>query len=152
MILFLFSKESLAAAGRARIEKQKEIDLAKIETRRIEALEKLNIKYEHWDKAAKTIGYIGITSLFLLFSIIFGNDLIKLISFYFNEFKQYLKKRKETTKVEEEPKEENVRIQMEYSKKLGQNLEKVYFKLVKVNAINKRKNKKIKLNLEKQTI
>jgi hypothetical protein len=137
----LFSKESLAAAGRARIEKQKEIDSAKIEKRRIEALEKLNIKYEHWDKAAKSFGYIGITSLFLLFSIIFGNDLIKLISFYFNEFKLYWKRRKETTKVEGEPKEDNVRIQMELSKKLEQDLEKVYFELVKVNGDNKRKNK-----------
>ena len=78
MNIFFFSKESLAAAGRARIEKQKEIDLAKIETRRIEALEKLNIKYEHWDKAAKSLGYIGIMSIVLLFGSIFGNDLIKL--------------------------------------------------------------------------
>ncbi len=118
--------------------------MAKIEKRRIEALEKLNIKYEHWDKAAKSFGYIGITSLVLLFTIIFGNDLIKLISFYFNEFKQYLNNRKETKKLKEEPKEEedNVQIQMELSEKLEQDLEKVYFKLVKVNATNKRKNNK----------
>ena len=74
-----------------------------------------------------------------MFSIIFGNDLIKLISFYLNEFKLYWKRRKATTKVKEEPKEENVRIQLEYSEKLEQDLEKVYFKLVKINAINKRK-------------
>ena len=123
--------------------------MAKIEKRRIEALEKLNIKYAHWDKAAKSFGYIGITSIVLLFGSIFGNDLIKLISFYFNEFKQYLKKRKETkeepkeeTKKKKEEEEQNVRIQMELSEKLEQDLEKVYFKLVKVNAINKRKNKK----------
>ena len=129
--------------------------MAKIETRRIEALEKLNIKYEHWDKAAKTIGYIGITSLFLLFSIIFGNDLIKLISFYFNEFKLYWKSRNETAKVKEEEaeaEEEDVRIQMEYSEKLEKNLEKVYFKLVKVNAINKRKNKNLFSNKKLKTI
>ena len=124
--------------------------MAKIETRRIEALEKLNIKYEHWDKAAKSLGYIGIMSIVLLFGSIFGNDLIKLISFYFNEFKQYWKKRKETKEEvkeetqnkEEEEEENNVKIQMELSEKLEQDLEKVYFKLVKVNAINKRKNKK----------
>ena len=148
-MVFIF-KKSLAAAGRARILYQKEIELAKIEKRRIEALEKLNIKYEHWDKVAKSFGYIGLTSIVLLFGSIFGNDLIKLISFYFNEFKKYLKKRKETKeevkeetkKKEEEEEEQNVRIQMELSEKLEQDLEKVYFKLVKVNAINKRKNKK----------
>ncbi len=58
--------------------------------------------------------------------------------------KQYWKQRKETTKVKEEPKEkeDNLRIQIELSEKLEQDLEKVYFKLVKVNAINKRKIKK----------
>ena len=126
---------------------QKEIELAKIEKRRIEALEKLNRDYYYWDKAAKAFGYIGISSLVLLFGSIFGNDLIKLISFYVNEFKQYLKKRNETKEeVKEETKkkeeENDVRIQMELSEKLEQDLEKVYFKLVKVNAINKRKNKK----------
>ncbi len=114
--------------------------MAKIEKRRIEALEKLNIKYENWDKAAKTIGYIGITSLVLLFSIVFGNDLINLITFYLNEFKQYFKSRNDTTKVKEETKEEDIlKIKMELSEKLDHDLEKVYFKLVKVNAINKRK-------------
>jgi hypothetical protein len=118
--------------------------LAKIETRRIEALEKLNIKYKNWDKAAKSFGYIGISSLVFLISIIFGNDLIKLISFYFSKLRQYLKKRKETTKQKEE-KDEYVKIQMEYSEKLEQDLEKVYFKLVEVNAINKiKRNKNIK--------
>ncbi len=118
--------------------------MAKIETRRIEALEKLNIKYKNWDKAAKSFGYIGISSLVFLISIIFGNDLIKLISFYFSKLRQYLKKRKETTKQKEE-KDEYVKIQMEYSEKLEQDLEKVYFKLVEVNAINKiKRNKNIK--------
>ena len=103
VILCFLSEESQAAAGRARIEEQKEIELAKIGTRRIEALEKLNIKYKHWDKAAKSFCYIGITSIVLLFSIIFGNDLIKLVSFYFNKFKQYCISRKETPKVKDEP-------------------------------------------------
>ena len=129
--------------------------MAKIETRRIEALEKLNRDYYYWDKAAKSFGYIGITSIVLLFSIIFGNDLIKLIYFYFNKFKQYWRRRRDgTRKLKEESKdeEENVKIQMEHSNKLEQDLEKVYFKLVKVNAINKRKNKNLFSNKKLKTI
>ena len=76
-----------------------------------------------------------------MFASIFGNDLIKLITYYFKRFRQFLKKRKETIeKVKEETnEEENVRIQIDYSEKLEQDLEQVYFKLVKVNAVNKRK-------------
>ncbi len=116
--------------------------MAKIETRRIEALAKLDLDYYYWDKAAKSFGYIGITSLVLLFGVIFGNDCLKFILCYFKRLGNFFKKRKETKKeVKEKTKEEeNVRIQMEYSEKLEEDLEQVYFKLVEINVRKREKN------------
>ena len=114
--------------------------MAKIEKRRIEALAKLDRDYYYWDKAAKSFGYIGISSLFLLFGVIFGNDCLKFILHYFNRLRICFKRKKETKKLTKE--EENVKIQMEYSEKLEEDLEKVYFKLVEINARKRKRREK----------
>jgi hypothetical protein len=118
------------------------VDLAKIEKRRVEVLQKLSNQYYYWDKAAKTIGFIGLGSIILLVVIIFGNDIVKLFYFYLNEWRQYW--RKETKKqIEEEnlnkrkeEEEQNERIRIEYSDRLEEDLERVYFQLVKANVKN----------------
>jgi hypothetical protein len=124
--------------GRARIEQQKQIELAKIEAQRLENLKKLNIEYETKDKVAKSIGYIGIAFLTVLFGSIFGNDLIKLCIFYLNQLKEWCMMKKEMKKQEKE--QTSLEINYVDNKHLEARLEKVYIKLLKANAINRSQN------------
>ncbi len=131
----------MAIVGRARIEQQKKIQLANIETRRVENLKKLDEKYESWDKAAKTIGYIAIAFLSFLFGSIFGNDLIKIFVHFFNVLKEWWKvKRAKQDNDELESEQVRSEIDQNYSTKLDEDLERVYFELVKANAVKRNTN------------
>ena len=78
--------------------------MAKIESRRIEALAKLDRDYYYWDKAAKSFGYIGISSLFLLFGVFEDNFetplvfLFCIVSILFNYYYNYKSVKKITLK------------------------------------------------------
>ena len=128
--------------GRARIEQQKQTQLANIETRRIENLKRLNIEHETKDKVAKSIGYIGIAFLVVLFGSIFLNDFIKLCIYYWNGLREWWREKKGHEEKKVEAATDHVRLEMdqEYSSELEEALERVYFKIVKVNRENRRIN------------
>ncbi len=131
----------MAAAGRARIEEQKQTALTNIQKNRDAALKQLDIQYASADKAKQSFGYIGITFLAALFGSIFLNDLIKLCVYYFNCFRDWWrhesaikKKSQENKKIESEVPELRIEMEQDYLDHLDASLEQVYFKLVKVNA------------------
>jgi hypothetical protein len=136
--------DSIAAAGRARIEEQKQTALANIEKNRVAALKQLDIQFASADKAKQSFGYIGITFLGVLFGSIFGNDFIKLCIYYFRHlrdlWRRFWQRRKEakenTEKLEATKNEIVLELEQTYADDLEESLEKVYFKLVKVNAEN----------------
>jgi uncharacterized membrane protein YcjF (UPF0283 family) len=105
----LKNKASIAAAGRARIEEQKQTALTKIQKNREAALKQLDIQYANWDKAKTSFGFIGITFLAVLFGSIFGNDLIKLIVHYFNHLRDWYRRWCQSQRPEEKSEEENER-------------------------------------------
>jgi len=98
------------------------------------------------DKAS--FGFIGITFLSVLFGSIFLNDLIKVCYYYYNGLREWWREKKEQEeeekRKEDELKSNEVRLDMinqNYVDELEQDLESVYFKLVKVNARNRRNDK-----------
>ncbi len=131
----------MAAAGRAKIEQQKQTALANIEKKKEAALNKLNIQYANADKAKKSFGYIGITFLIVLFKSIFLNDFVKLCIYYFNGLREWWRRKRNIQEQNENAiQQEQVKIEMERvinSDLLEEKLERVYFKLVELNA-NKR--------------
>ncbi len=120
-------------AGRTRIEKYRLEQLNKIETNRKEALAKLNIKYATADKVKTSFGFIGITFLSVLWSLIILNDLCKSLYFCYEEIKDTWKliKEREVVKIqlEREEKEDE-----HYSQDLDEKLEKFHWKLVQACA------------------
>jgi hypothetical protein len=128
---------SKAAAGRARIEEQKQTALLNIQKNKEAALKQLDIEYAYSDKAKTSFGYIGITFLTVLCGAIFGNDFIKLCIHYFNRLRDWYRKwcprKRHEEKLEEENKKEII-LEMDHSYDLDDALEKVYFKLVRNNA------------------
>ena len=132
--------------GRARIEQQKQVELANIQAEKEENLKKLNIQYETADKAKTSFGYIGIAFLTILFGSIFGNDLIKLLIYYFYGFREWRSENEEQEKEkrkQDEVTSNDVRLEIDqyYASKLDEGWERVYFKLVKVNARIRRNDK-----------
>ena len=131
----ILTKDSIAIIGRARIEQQKQTALTNIQKSKNAKLKQLDIEYASADKAKTSFGYIGITFLTVLFGSIFLNDFIKLLVYIYNELNDsWCEKRGDKVK-----KNEHVIIQIdeEGEEKLEDNLEKVYFKLVKANAMRK---------------
>ena len=130
----------MSAVGRARIDQQKQFELANIQTQKEENLKRLNIQYEKADKAKTSFGFIGITFLIVLFGSIFGNDLIKLCIYYFNGLREYRREKKDKEENEKRKRVEatfgDIRLEIEkdYAYELEEDLERVYFKLVEVNA------------------
>ena len=110
--------------------------LNKIETNRKEALAKLNIKYATADKVKTSFGFIGITFLSVLWSLIILNDLCKSLYFCYKEIKDIRKLKKERVELSE------VKIQLEedekddkhYAQDLEEKLEKFHWKLVQACA------------------
>ena len=117
------------------IEKNRLIRLVNIEKNRKEALAKLNLQYATADKAKTTIGYIVIMFNAFIWGCIIINDLMKLVGFFYDESKIYLKEKREQ---KENRKRENVNanIQMEIvrSEQLQEKLDKFHIKLVKACA------------------
>ena len=135
----------MAAAGRARIEQQKQTAMANIQKNREAALTALNIQYANADKAKTSFGYIGITFLVVLFGSIFLNDFIKLCIYLHNDLREWWRGNEndgqEQLNNRNNETEQEVQIEMDriYGEDLEEKLERVYFKLLEVNA-NKRRN------------
>ena len=125
----------MATVERALIKEQQKAALDKIQKNKEAALNKLNIQFATADKAKQSLSYIGITFLAVLYGSIFLNDFIKLLVYIYNELNDsWCEKSGDKVK-----KNEHVIIQIdeEGEEKLEDNLEKVYFKLVKANAMRK---------------
>ncbi len=142
---FCIIQDLIAAVGRARIEEQKQSALANIQKNKNATLKKLDIQYVNWDKAKKSIGYVGITFLACLFGSIFANDFIKVCIYYIKYMRGrwvrwWHRKNEEKRELTEENKDEII-LEMEqaYSDDLEESLEKVYIKLLEANAKNNRK-------------
>ncbi len=110
--------------------------LTKIEARRQEALNQLNIKYAYADKVKTSFSYIGVTFWSVIWGCIILNDLVKLLKVCFDETKDLLKERRE---INENKKNENgdikqTAIHLEedemYNQDLEEKLEKVHLKLI----------------------
>ena len=122
--------------GRAKIEKGRLEQMAKIEENRKAALAGLNIKYASADKAKTSFRFIGITFLGVLWSVIILNDLAKLFRLCYEETRELLKERREQHHNEKTEKEfDQVTIQLEDDEKylddLEEKLGKVHWQLVK---------------------
>ena len=134
----------MAAAGRARIEQQKQAELANIQKKKEAALNALNIQYATADKAKTSFGFTGVIFLTVLFGSILGNDLLKVCSYCCNGLGRWWRKKKENDmnkKVENDVKKtDEIIVDLKDQDDLDETLEKVYFKLVKINAINRRDN------------
>ena len=146
----------MAAAGRARIEQQKQTALANIEKNKEAALTALNIQYAAADKAKTSFGYIGVTFLVVLFGSIFLNDFIKFCIYLFNDLREWWRVKKEnkeiakrTKNTQKEKDEQAIFLQIE-NRDLEEKLERVYFKLVEVNA--KKSRNQWKLNIRSTKI
>ncbi len=137
--ILMKKKASIAAAGRAHIEEQKQTALTNIQKNKDAALKQLDIQYANWDKAKTSFGYIGITFLSVLFGTIFGNDLIKLCIHYFRHlrdwYRSWWQRKRPEEKLEEANKDEIIlEMEQNHADDLEDALEKVYFKLVRNNA------------------
>ena len=109
--------------------------MAKIETKRKEALAQLNIKYETADKAKTSFGYIGIIFLSSIWFLIILNDLMKLFHLCYEETKSLIKeKQQENDKNIEEQEQVKIQLEDEYSNDLGEKLDKIHLQLVKACA------------------
>ena len=85
----------MAINGRSSIAKKQQIELAAIETKRVEQLQKLGVKFAVADSAKSSLGYIGIISLSMLFGSFLMNDFIKVCNWAY----QYYSKRNKTFKL-----------------------------------------------------
>ena len=126
--------------GRAKIEKSRLEQIAKIEANRKEELDRLNLQYATADKAKTSFGIIGILCITLTLGSIILNDLVKLFKEIFDEIRErWIKNKKERerkvndieqVRIELEEDEENLK----YSQDLEEKLEEIHFKLVKACA------------------
>jgi len=149
--MIYFKKDLLAAAGRARIEEQKQTALTNIQKNRDAALKQLDIQYASADKAKQSFGFIGIAFLAVLFGSVFLNDLFKLIIYYYLELKSYWRRKEveNKSKLEKNTSDtSDVRIEMDNlndaNQKLEEALEKVYIRLLtaKIKRTTRRKKSK----------
>jgi hypothetical protein len=129
--------------ARARIEEQKQTALVNIQKNKKEALKQLDIQYASADKAKQSFGYIGVAFLIVLFVSVFGNDLIKLLAHYFNRLRDWWRQRRnmndqrERERDEAEQEQVQLELEQEHAANLDERLERVYLRLVQVNANNR---------------
>ncbi len=131
--------------ARARIEEQKQEALTNIQKNKDAALKQLDIQYASADKAKQSFGYIGITFLATIFGSVFANDLIKIIGHYFTRLRDWWRQRRNNNNNQREQRErdeaeqEQVQIELdqEYADDLEERLNRVYLRLVQVNANNR---------------
>ncbi len=84
----------MALEGRTRIEKERIEQIAKIEANRKEALARLNLQYAIADKVKTSFGIIGTLFILITWCCIILNDLVKLLSFLFEETKVFIYERR----------------------------------------------------------
>jgi hypothetical protein len=113
--------------------------LARIETKRQQALKELGIKYSTADKAKKCFGFIGIISLSILYGVILLNDLIKLfgaINDYLRNFFEEDDEMNELDNEDELSKQDEAKIEMEqiYLENLNEKLERFHQELIRAKA------------------
>jgi hypothetical protein len=126
--------------GYARIEINKQDELARIEARRQAAFQALNDKYAIADKTKKSFGYICIISLTLLYVIILPNDLFKLVSFCLSELIEMLAANENAKQNSDKDDDENDEtLDVDYNRDLDDKLEKFHINLVKAVANSRRK-------------
>ena len=141
-----------AQQGRARIEKQKQIELANIQKKLNESLTILNQKYETLDKAKSAFGWIGIVCLSSLFGSILVNDLLKLLTRLYYKLRRYLRERRaarlEARREAEERENELIAVQVDekYAQDLDEGLERVYNALVRARIGHIRREVEIELD------
>ena len=125
----------ISAMGRANIENSKNIQIANIETNKIEQLKSLDIKFANVDAAKKSFGYIAVISLSILFGSIFLNDFIKLANFVLNYYVRQTNPSENTTEERDEDSELEsstynvIQIDTTYSNILERRLELVHISL-----------------------
>ena len=135
----------MAAAGRAKIEQQKQTALANIQKNREAALTALTIQYANADKAKTSFGFIGITFLFVLFGSIILNDFIKLCIYLYNDLREWWRRRENIQQQNENENQlEQVQIEIDrvYGEELEERLERVYLRLLEVNSRRNIENKR----------
>jgi hypothetical protein len=114
--------------------------LAKIEAKRQEALNQLNIKYASADKVKTSFSYIGITFWCVIWSCIILNDLVKLLIVCYDETKDLLKERQKRIENEKNEKAhiKQTAIELEedefFHQDLEEKLEKIHLKLIEACA------------------
>ncbi len=113
--------------------------MARIETKRQQALKELGIKYSTADKAKKCFGFIGIISLSILYGVILLNDLIKLfgaINDYLRNFFEEDDEMNELDNEDELSKQDEAKIEMEqiYLENLNEKLERFHQELIRAKA------------------
>jgi hypothetical protein len=118
-----------------------------IETKRKEAIDQLNIKYETADKVKKSFGYIGIIFLSSIWFLIILNDLMKLFHLCYEETNSLIReKQQENMKIREEQKQVKIQLEEdenhEYSNDLEEKLDKIHLQLVKACAKRRAGDKK----------
>ena len=134
----------ISAVGRANIENSKNIQITNIEKNKIEQLKSLDIKFANVDAAKKSLGYIAVISLSILFGSIFLNDFIKLANFVLNYYvrqtnlaENTIEERGEDSKLESSSYNTiNIQIDTTYSNILERRLELAHVSLLK--AMQKR--------------
>ena len=145
-----YYKDYFTTIGRAKIEHQKQIELEKIQTQKEARLKQLDIKYETADKAKTSFGYIGITFLTVLFGSILLNDFLKVCIYYFNHLREWWRRNDDREQAnndnhnqeQRQRDEEQVQIEMDdvYGEELEEQLERVYLRLLELNANRRRRN------------
>ena len=101
----------------------------------------MNIKFKTADQAKTSFGFIGITSLSLLFGAILLNDLVKLVNAIYEHYLDFKIRRNDLeSEIQDEKKNNQIQIEMDrdYSLDLEEKLEKFHLKLVKAVAKNKK--------------
>jgi hypothetical protein len=135
--------EQAAIFGRARIEKSRLEQIAKIETNRKRALASLKIDYTTADKVRTSFGYIGITFLSVLWGYIILNDLAKLLIECIEETNDLIReKRNKRVNIEKENEIKQVKLDLEQEEEklaqdLDEKLEKIHLQLLKACSVGR---------------
>jgi len=108
--------------------------LANIQKNKEAALTALNIQYANAEKAKTSFGYIGITFLTVLFGSIFLNDFIKLCIYFYRCRGNVNRENPNQINCEREEHQAQIEMDRVCGDELEDKLERVYFRLLEVNA------------------
>ena len=133
----------MVASRRAKIEKQKQEEIAQIEEGKKDKIKQLDVKHSTSKLVKKPMSYLAISILVLLFSIIFLNDLCKLAMYFYDRClkKQAIPPPKQSiSDTFDEIKEEDEIVEKMYSKYLEEKLSRVHARLLEQKAMRLKKN------------